>query len=89
VTDRERWGYAVWGTVAVFVGVTEILARISPHLRHAIPWPTISATIGHLERRWPFVAVIVLAAIAASLYEALATSPEERTLGGRRLRKPS
>jgi uncharacterized membrane protein HdeD (DUF308 family) len=88
VTSRERWGYAVWGTVAVFVGVTEILARISSQLRNAIPWPTISATVGHLEQRWPFVAVIVLALIAASAYEALTTPPEEQTPGGRTVRKP-
>jgi uncharacterized membrane protein HdeD (DUF308 family) len=83
VTSRERWGYAVWGTVAVFVGVTEVLARISSSLRNAIPWPTISAVVGHLERRWPFVAVIVLATIAAVCYEALTTPPEDRTPGGR------
>jgi hypothetical protein len=70
---KERWGYVVWGIVGAFIAIPEILAALSKTLNNGIPWPTISATIGHLESRWDLVAVgvvalIVIVAVRAVVY---------------------
>ena len=46
--------------------LTEILAAASKTLKNAIPWPTISSTAGHLEARWPIVAVLAGAGVAVT-----------------------
>jgi hypothetical protein len=90
VTPRERWGYVVWGSVAVVVAIPELGAAIWERG----PWPTISGTIGHLEELWSPtaifpVAVIVIAGAHIFRYTS-ADRPQaadaERTVGGRTVR---
>ena len=93
VTPSERWGYVVWGSVALIVAIPELGAAIWERG----PWPTISGTIGHLEELWSPtaifpVAVIVIAA-AQVFHYAYAPTPAaadaDRTAGGRSvLRRP-
>lgn len=56
---REKLGYVVWGTVATFVLVMELLAAFS----HGLAFPTVSATVGELERHHHWVKVVVLGGI--------------------------
>jgi hypothetical protein len=87
VTPRERWGYALWGSVALIVAVPELTAAIWERA----PWPTISGTIGHLEELWSPtaifpVAAIVIAAAQAFRYtkaETPAAADTKRSTGGR------
>jgi hypothetical protein len=65
-TERERWGYGVWGLMAGVIALFEIWAAAG-----APPWPTISATVGHLEAQWSFVALIVVALIVLGAAHAL------------------
>jgi hypothetical protein len=65
VPANERRGYAVWGAMGVVVGVPEVWSHIEGDDFY---WPTISATIGHLQERWPVVALIPVAAIVMSGY---------------------
>lgn len=58
----ERWGYCVWGAVALVVAVPEIWALAVADA----PWPTLSGTVAHLEDLWPPTAVIVVAAIVVA-----------------------
>jgi hypothetical protein len=69
---REAWGYGVWLAFAVIVGVPEIWAWLS---QDTAWWPTISATIGDLEHRWPGVAVFVVALIILGVYGAIRLPP--------------
>jgi hypothetical protein len=80
---EEKWGYLVWGPIALFIAVSEILAAVSRHLKNAIPWPTISTTVGHLEREHHWIAVVVVAVIAVVAYHALTCPMSHRTGGGR------
>jgi hypothetical protein len=54
-------GYLAWGLVALVIAIPELVAAAFSRS----PWPTISGTVGHLEARWAFVAVIVVALIVA------------------------
>src|SRR5205085_8564941 len=87
LTREELWGYRVWGPILAFIFLTEILAAASKTLKNAIPWPTISSTVGHLEARWPIVAVLVVGGIAAVAYHAVADPSAPRTRGGRTTRR--
>jgi hypothetical protein len=58
-TSLERWGYLIWGLCALVIIVPEVTAAAHANNR----WPTISATIGHLEYRWSWVALLVVAVI--------------------------
>jgi hypothetical protein len=73
VSRREWWGYGVWGFFGVVVGVPELWAALSEDTAW---WPTISATVGELEYRWPAVALGVVALIAVSAYSALRLRPQ-------------
>jgi hypothetical protein len=53
-----RRGYGLWAAVGVVIAIPEIWAAVAKP-----PWPTISGTVGHLETRWNFVAVIVVAVL--------------------------
>jgi hypothetical protein len=83
LSAKERVGYLVWGPIALVIGVTEILAALSKSMKNAIPWPTISSTIGHLEARHHWVSVVVVATIAMVAFHAVAYPKGERTAGGR------
>lgn len=65
VTKSEALGYAVWCSMGVVVGVPEIWAAIAGE---GFYWPTISTTIGHLQSRWPVVALLPVAAIVMGGY---------------------
>ena len=79
----ERYGYWFWGSVAVFVGVPDILAGLSKTLKAQIPWPTISNLVGKdLEAHHHWIALVVVGSIAIVAAHAL-TYPAERKLDGR------
>jgi hypothetical protein len=88
VDRREWWGYGFWLAVAVVVATPEISAAAGGH---RVPWPTISGTVGHLEYRWSWVALLVVSLIVAGGFHAVRFSvprnldPTVRP-GGRRLR---
>ena len=65
VTRSEAWGYAVWGAMGVVVGVPEIWAAVAGS---DFVWPTISTTVGHLQDRWPVVALVPVALIVIAGY---------------------
>jgi hypothetical protein len=83
VTAKEKIGYLVWGPIGLVIGATEILAALSKTLKNAIPWPTISSTVGHLESRHHWVSVAVVATIAMVAFHAVSYPKDERTAGGR------
>jgi hypothetical protein len=62
---RELWGYVVWGAGTLVVVIPEISAATNH-----VPWPTISATVGHLETRWNWVALIVVGIIVSVAFHA-------------------
>jgi hypothetical protein len=64
--------------MAVVVGVPEIWAATD----NSAPWPTISGTIGNLEYRHTWVAVLVVAVVVFVGFHAIQYR-EERTDGGR------
>ena len=45
-TRREILGYVVWGSIGIAVALFECLAAFGT----ATPWPTLSGTVGRLER---------------------------------------
>ena len=51
VEPEERRGYWFWLPIVVTILVIELLGVLSSSFNNAIPWPTISSTIGHLEKR--------------------------------------
>jgi hypothetical protein len=60
MTRREMWGYVFWGVLGVvLVLVPEVLAAFWDDM----PFPTISGTIGHLEREHSWFSIIVLGGI--------------------------
>ena len=60
VERRERRGYWFWGPTILIILAVELLGALSSTFKNKIPWPTISATVGHLEKRWDWVGVIVV-----------------------------
>lgn len=65
VTRSEASGYAVWGAMGIAVGVPEIWAAAAGD---EFFWPTISTTVGHLQDRWPVIALIPVALIVMACY---------------------
>lgn len=55
---RDVLGYIVWGSLGVVIAVFECLAAFNA----TTPWPTLSSTVGNLERDHSWVGVIVLGA---------------------------
>ena len=68
----ERRGYWYWLPTIVLVLVIELLGALSKTFDDKIPWPTISGTIGHLEKRWDWTAVIVVGSITMVAFHAIA-----------------
>lgn len=58
-TRREAAGYMVWGSALVVFAVPEIWASASGHQ----PWPTLSSTVGGIEERHDWAAIIVVGLI--------------------------
>ncbi len=87
VDRSEAWGYVMWGAMALVIAIPEITAAVD----HKVPWPTISGMTGHLEYRWSWVALIVVALIVFAAFHAvrypwsqsghLATQANQRKLG--------
>jgi hypothetical protein len=82
VRSRERWGYAVWGAVALVIAIPELIAAIW----EKATWPTISGTIAHLEELWSPTAIFVVAAIVVLAVQA---AKAMRTDGVRTVRGPA
>jgi hypothetical protein len=72
VEPAERRGYWFWIPIVVTILVIELLGALSSSFNNAIPWPTISSTIGHLEKRWDWVAIIVVGLITAVAFHSVA-----------------
>jgi hypothetical protein len=77
----ERRGYWFWGPTVLFVLLVELLGALSASFKNAIPWPTISSTVGHLEKRWDWVAVIVVGLITVVAFHAIAYHAQQRQRG--------
>jgi hypothetical protein len=60
-------GYLVWTIGGAIFAVPEIWASRDSTL----PFPTLSGTIGHLERRWEIVSLLVIIVIANALLHAV------------------
>jgi hypothetical protein len=58
---EDQVGYVVWGALAVFVAVPEILAAVRKEL---VPWPGFARTVVYLQARSPRITMIVLALFA-------------------------
>lgn len=86
VTSEERRGYLFWGPTILLVLGVELLGALSKTFENWIPWPTISGTVGHLEKRWDWVAVIVVGLLSTVAFHALATRTRQR-LEGRTFRE--
>jgi hypothetical protein len=56
----EKIGYVFWGVLALFVAIPELIAA-----GWHVPWPTISETVGHLEKHHHWVRVLVVAGLAS------------------------
>jgi hypothetical protein len=61
--------------------LVELLAALSSSFKDAIPWPTISSTVGHLEKRWDWVAVIVVGLLTVVAFHAIAYRSQQRGSG--------
>jgi hypothetical protein len=72
VGRREAWGYGVWLTFGLIVAVPELWAA---GWKDSAKWPTISSTVGDLEYRHTWVALVVVAVIVLSLYSAFRYPP--------------
>jgi hypothetical protein len=77
VSKSEAWGYAVWSAMGLVVGVPEIWAAAAGD---DFIWPTISTTVGHLQGRWPVVALVPVAVIVMGAYTILHIRLGETTL---------
>ncbi|WP_157778033.1 hypothetical protein [Nocardia terpenica] len=82
--SAEFWGYVMWGLATLAIAVPELSAVF-----RLADWPTISATIGHIEDRHSWVRLIVVFVITVIGYYAvpqLTTVPmRAAVLGTRRL----
>jgi magnesium-transporting ATPase (P-type) len=58
-TRREILGYVVWGSIGLVIAVFECLAAFGT----TTPWPTLSSTVGKLERDHNWIAIVVLSVI--------------------------
>jgi hypothetical protein len=81
---REWWGYGVWLFVGAVIATSELWAAAGNPW-----WPTISATVGHLEQLWSPVKIIVVALIAAGATQMIIYPPHRREFGrtGRRAQR--
>ena len=74
---REKWGYVVWAAMGVVIAVPEIWAAVAGS---DFVWPTISTTVGHLQERWPVLALIPVALIVMSGYSVFHVPPASTAL---------
>ncbi|MFD6162528.1 hypothetical protein ACFWF7_02925 [Nocardia sp. NPDC060256] len=64
--SAEFWGYVMWGSAGLVIAVPELASATG-----LAGWPTISATIGHLETQHDWVRVLVVFVIAVVGYYAI------------------
>lgn len=81
--SAEFWGYLMWGLAGLAIAVPELASVF-----RVAGWPTISATIGHLQAQHSWVRLVVVFVIVVAAYYAvpqLAISPKPvaRTVAGR------
>ena len=58
---EDQLGYVIWGALAVFVAIPEILAAVRKEL---VPWPGFTRTAVYLQARSPRISMILLALFA-------------------------
>jgi hypothetical protein len=63
----ELVGYGTWALAGAMFAVPEIWASRDNNL----PFPTLSGTIGHLERRWDIVALLVILVVTYALLQVI------------------
>jgi hypothetical protein len=73
VSTKRRWGYLVWVVAGLVIAVPEISAAADSD---ALPFTTISGMVGHLERRWNWVELIVVAAIVFMFFSVVRVPPQ-------------
>lgn len=56
---RIQIGYTVWGTIATFALITELLSVLDKRT----PWPTLSGTVTHLAKTSPWLTMLLAAAL--------------------------
>ena len=54
---RMLLGYIVWGVLGAVIGIIELLAAINADWT---PWPTLSSTVGTLQRDHTWVGIFVV-----------------------------
>lgn len=80
LSSKRRWGYLVWGVAGAVIAVPEITAAADSD---ALPFTTISGMVGHLERRWSWIELVVVAAIAFAFFSTIKVPPQpERAKAG-------
>jgi hypothetical protein len=77
VSPSEGWGYAVWAAMGVVIAVPEIWAAVAGS---DFVWPTISTTVGHLQDRWPVVALLPVAFLVMAGYSVFRVGPASTAL---------
>jgi hypothetical protein len=75
-TSRRRWGYLLWMIAGAVIGVPEITAAAD---NGALPFTTISAMTGHLERHHTWVELVVVALIVLAVYSTIRSSPRTQS----------
>src|SRR4029079_6142832 len=85
VGKQEAFGYLVWLTAGVVIAMPEAWSALGDG---DPPWPTISGTIGEIEYRHPWAALVVVGVIVFVAYYAFRYPTDDpdtcnRTMGGR------
>lgn len=81
MTAAERRGYLFWGPTVVLILIVEALGALSTRFEDWIPWPTISETVGRLEKLWAGTAVVVVGLLSVVIFHALASDVRKRPEG--------
>jgi hypothetical protein len=74
VAAKRRWGYLIWVVAGLVIGVPEITAAVD---QGALPFTTISGMVGHLEHRWTWVELLVVATIVLAVFSAVRVPPKQ------------
>lgn len=77
VGPSEKWGYVVWAAMGIVIAVPEVWAAVAGS---DFVWPTISTTVGHLQDRWPVVALIPVGLIVMCGYSVFRVPPASTAL---------